>query len=134
MNKTYFSWADIDKAADYIAYQIRLGKTRIDAIYGIPRGGLILGVILSHKLDVPLILDPLKAKNKKLLIVDDISDTGRTLEKLLHDVDFKFTPITATIHYSPKSRFKPDIYYETTWSWIVYPFETSETSKANYKK
>ncbi len=137
MTKIHFTWAHIDKAASYITDVIEEENLQIDTIYGIPRGGLILGVILSHKLDVPLILDPLSAQNKRLLVIDDISDTGTTLKNLdlkLWANHLKYRPIYATIHYKPGSKFKPNIYYSLTNDWIQYAFETEKTSKADYKE
>lgn len=48
-------------------------------IYGIPRGGLILAVALSHHLELPLLLQP----QKRCIIVDDVIETGVTFHNLL---------------------------------------------------
>ncbi len=44
-------------------------------IHGIPRGGLVLAVALSHRLQLPLLAEP----QASCLVVDDVYETGRTL-------------------------------------------------------
>ena len=70
---SYYSWKDFDKNVEYIANQCRF--LEFSGIYGIPRGGLCLAVALSHKLKIKLISEPIKNS----LIVDDIYETGITL-------------------------------------------------------
>ena len=48
---------------------------KFSSIYGVPRGGLCLAVALSHKLNIKITQNPMKNS----LIVDDIFDTGLTL-------------------------------------------------------
>ena len=124
MNKTYFTWQDFDKAVDNLVP--RLQNSAIDCVYGIPRGGLILAVVLSHKLNKPLLTDFFKTFEKamagnKILIVDDISDTGVTLGRL-HSLG----SCTATIHYVTSSTYKPDfwVHEKIQGDWIVYPWES----------
>ena len=72
----YFSWTEFDKSVDYIAKECKTFK--LEGIYGIPRGGLCLAVALSHKLNVKLVTKP----KKNSLIVDDVFETGLTLNNL----------------------------------------------------
>jgi len=44
-------------------------------VYGVPRGGLVLAVGLSHRLQLPLLEQP----RPGCLVVDDVYETGRTL-------------------------------------------------------
>ena len=69
-----FTWKDFDKSVEYIANQCKFYK--FSGIYGIPRGGLCLAVALSHKLKVKLINEPIQNS----LIVDDVFETGQTLD------------------------------------------------------
>ena len=110
----YFSWSDFDLAVLYLAEGLE--GLDFDSIYGIPRGGLVLAVTLSHQLCKPLTLIP----DRRTLVVDDISDSGRTLQRL------KVSPAcTATIHYVPGSAYKPTVWalYKSPGTWIVYPWE-----------
>ena len=70
-----FIWSDLDRAAKLAANKYKT-KT-FSGVYGIPRGGLCLAVKLSHLLNIPLLDLP----QDGCLIVDDIYDSGKTLEK-----------------------------------------------------
>ena len=50
------------------------------AIYGVPRGGLVPAVYLSHRLGIPLVSSPHRLGDT--LVVDDILDTGSTYRRL----------------------------------------------------
>ncbi|GIR04373.1 MAG: hypothetical protein CM15mP15_1120 [Prochlorococcus sp.] len=69
----YFTWSEFDKSVEYIADKCK--NLKFSGIYGVPRGGLCLAVALSHKLKIKLISEP----TKNSLIVDDIYETGITL-------------------------------------------------------
>lgn len=67
-------------------------------------------------------------KGKKILVVDDIVDTGETLVyviKYLKDKGAKIVK-TCVLHYKKKSMYKPSYYGEKTSKWIVYPWEETE--------
>ena len=49
-------------------------------VYGLPRGGLPLAVWISHRAGIPLLLAPCR----NALVVDDIADTGATLDLPIH--------------------------------------------------
>jgi hypoxanthine phosphoribosyltransferase len=51
VKKKYYTWQDVEKAADKIILQMYKDNWRPDYIVGITRGGLPLATILSHKLD-----------------------------------------------------------------------------------
>jgi len=94
---------------------------------GIPRGGYIIAIYLSHYFNLSWMdFDSFRkfreySNIEKTLIVDDITDTGQTLEK------FKEND-TATLYYKPRSIIKPTYYVEEfkNSDWIVYPFEKIE--------
>ena len=70
---SYFTWGEFDKSVEQIANKCRFKE--LSGIYGVPRGGLCLAVALSHKLKINLISEPIKNS----LIVDDVYETGITL-------------------------------------------------------
>jgi hypoxanthine phosphoribosyltransferase len=75
--------------------------------------------MLSHALGIPLIVDSTKITNNTL-IVDDIADTGATLQRY-----GKNTRIT--MYYHKQSTFIPHFWmYEKTDQWIKFPWETEE--------
>ena len=50
------SWADFDRALDSAV--ARLASSSLSGVYGVPRGGLVLAVCLSHRLGIPLLEKP----------------------------------------------------------------------------
>ena len=127
-SKLIASWDDIKTSVEDIVEKIKDMELPIDSIYGIPRGGLIPAVMLSHKLELPLVFDP----TENTLIVDDISDSGITLNKTIT------TPskYTATLHMRKGSSYVPTIYSKLIESekWIVYPWEEFNAKPIqNYK-
>ena len=118
-SKTYLTWGDIEILVHDLCSQIAMSGTQIEHIYGLPRGGLIPAVMVSHKLGIPMTQD-LNLPN--ILIVDDICDSGETFKKLYQqypNVEFAclhFKPHTSTFHPTFLTKFHSD-------DWIVYPWE-----------
>lgn len=121
------SWSQFETACKQIAKQV---PPDITDIYGIPRGGLVLAVRLSHLLNKPLIFD-IGEISQNTLVCDDIADTGKRIQKLIAEcakLDLEGTGNwnfkIATLVYHPKSKIKPDIYvYEKGDQWCVFPWE-----------
>ena len=120
----YFTWSEFDKSVEYIANQCKSSK--LSGIYGVPRGGLCLAVALSHKLNIKLIKKPLKNS----LIVDDVFETGLTLNN--------FKNIKGANFFVLFSKKKPiwwnavNLTYKNEW--IVFPWENKENHLYEEKK
>lgn len=116
--KNYINWQYIEEAIENIAKQIE-GKN-ISFISGLPRGGLIPAVMLSHKTGIPLLNDDSVYKIGEVLIVDEINDSGKTLSGYVG-----LGHPTATIHTKLSSVIQPTFYYEVVADdiWQVYPWE-----------
>jgi len=74
--------------------------------------------------------------NKKVLIVDEVADTGKSLKLVKEHViaqGAKEVKI-ATIYYKPWSVITPDYYEKETQKWIVFPWEIKETVRKIVKK
>ena len=118
---SYFTWGEFDECVEHIANKCKL--LEFSGIYGVPRGGLCLAVALSHKLKINLLSEPIKNS----LIVDDVYETGITLntykdiEGAMFFVLFsKIKPIWwNTVHISEKSE------------WIVFPWENADNLKSD---
>ena len=109
------SWGEFGKLVEFLIVKIKNENIVYDGIYGVPRGGLPLSVILSHHLDLPLLVHP----TEKSLVVDDISDIGITLSIIKHRS-------IATIFSTPWTSVVPDFYMrmkEYKNCWIVFPWE-----------
>ena len=122
--KEFITWNVIDEAVTDIAFNIKNTNKDFKGVYGIPRGGLILAVMLSHKLDIPLIMSE-DDLDENSIIIDDIADTGKTL------LDFvKYESYVVTIHEHEQSLIKPDYsVIEKGDKWIVYPWETEDSEE-----
>ena len=117
----YFTWGQFDNAVEDIASKCRF--LEFSGIYGVPRGGLCLAVALSHKLKINLISEP----KKNSLIVDDVYETGITLNN--------FKDIEGATFFVLFSKIKP-IWWNTVFvskksQWIVFPWENTLNSKSD---
>ncbi|MEM3447763.1 MAG: phosphoribosyltransferase [Nitrososphaerota archaeon] len=145
------TWEDIMNHVESLAEKIKESYA-FDAIIGILRGGLfvanllsdILGIDEVHPLGIRSYTDiehrgevkiyhwpslPLMT-GKKLLIVDDVSDEGKTLraavEKVVKPLG-ALTIKTAVLHVKPWTSFMPDYHVVTTSCWILYPWSRYES-------
>ena len=127
--KKKLSFSEYGRKLSLLYLKIREEVKKIDLIYGIPRGGLPIATYLSHHLETGLItdLDRVKEyiKSKRILIVDDISDTGNTFNNFPKEILTNNNCVTATIFYKPHSMYKPNYYVDEVNNnlWIVFPYE-----------
>jgi hypoxanthine phosphoribosyltransferase len=123
MNKIYLTWSDIDELVNELANQIKSSQLP-QCITGLPRGGLIPAVILSHKLNIPFIsIQNIELIPKPyVLIVDDIADSGETLSQYT-------SWNTAVLHYKLQSEHIPTYYVEIVPDdvWLCYPWERDDS-------
>jgi hypoxanthine phosphoribosyltransferase len=125
--KVFYNWEDIDGRVNDLCQ--RLKHESFEAVYGVPRGGLIVAVLVSHKLGIPLITSLRDMYGKKFLVVDDIADTGRTLEKLKR-LEVCSGATFATLDYHKQSSVVPDYWIsEKGDKWIVYPWEREDSKE-----
>ncbi|MFN4133226.1 MAG: phosphoribosyltransferase [Candidatus Hadarchaeales archaeon] len=152
------SWEEIYLMCIELAEKIKSAGFDPDIIVAISRGGWVPGRIFSdllgnpniatikveHYLDIyktlpsPQITQPLPidVREKKILLVDDIADSGRSL-KLVREHLFqqgaKDVKICA-LYYKPWSIVTPDFYGRSTDAWIWFPHEVFETMKKVYSR
>ena len=120
----YLSWSEFDKSVEHIANECNF--LDFSGIYGVPRGGLCLAVALSHRLKINLISEP----KKNSLIVDDIYETGNTLNT--------FKNIEGATFFVLFSKIKPTwwntVFISKKSQWIVFPWENTLNSKSDRKE
>jgi hypoxanthine phosphoribosyltransferase len=149
----YVSWEEIEELSAKVARLVLKSGFNVDVIVGIMRGGIIPARIIADQLGVdrievlevklyrgvgvrgekPYVIRPVvgELKGLNVLIVDDISDSGLTLESALNFVSL-YAPRgirTATLFIKPWTRLVPDYYAETTDKWVVFPWEKKETER-----
>ncbi len=150
MEFEHLDWDEIQRLSEEVAEMIRRSGFEPDVIVAISRGGFPPARIISDVLDVralasvsivyyesvgekreePVIIHPLNAdvRGKKVLIVDDVADSGHSLSLARRHVLEKGASEVriATLHYKPWSILRPDYYVRETERWIVYPWEKWE--------
>ena len=133
------------------AQKIRKKGYNFDFAIGIARGGLISTRILCDLLEIPEFtiiqieyyigiaetkIQPIikqglsiPIRDKKILLIDDISDSGKSLTVALNHLkthnpkEIK----TATLYFKPGTLMVPDFFENQTNSWVVFPWEIKET-------
>ena len=117
------TWEEVENAVNFFEYKYNTEQLDCELILGIPRGGLVLATMLAYRLDLPLHIAGEPISDSKILVVDDIADTGKTLKTVLKNLSHS---IVLTMHYHQQSTIEPYAWlYEKKDEWIVYPWEGS---------
>ena len=111
-----FKWSDLDAAVKIVA--ARYKDKKFSGVYGIPRGGLCLAVKLSHHLNLPLLFEPVEG----CLVVDDIYDSGKTLEKFKN---IKNASYFVLISKKDPTWFDSFLTMNNNNEWIIFAWEDS---------
>lgn len=152
MNYYNVNWDMINYATTIILNKLK--DFNIDLIVPIARGGLVPGTMIAYKAGIkniyPLHLcsytDDNQQENirfvtkpdleylvsnfmrKNILVFDDLSDTGNTLNYVLKFFDYNLNAAnvkTATLYIKPHTGYIPDIYVSefSNDTWVVFPWE-----------
>jgi uncharacterized protein len=168
IKKHYYSWQDVERACTKIALQMYADNWRPDYIVGITRGGNIPATILSNMLDIRC--EALKVSLRdnsehgsesnlwmaedafgyekepmKILIVDDINDTGATFNWIKKDWasgclpddpkwntvwgnNVRFATITENLNsnFSEVNYAWHEVNKAEDATWLVYPWECAQ--------
>jgi uncharacterized protein len=154
VSKKYVEWPEIDDICQTIILRIERLNFQPEIILTPLKGGVIPATIIANKLNVPnlitvvakrtvdnsiearrvkVILDRLPEKkeieNRRILIIDEIADSGETLEKVYSMIArLKPKAILTAVLFTNSRRFnmknrKPDISIKETNKWVVFPWE-----------
>jgi len=149
-DREVLTWAGFGEAGRELAQQVADDGYRPDLILTIARGGLLpagaLGYALDVKnlvvvnvefytgvdqrLDVPVFLPPVPAAvhlaGFKVLVVDDVADTGETL-RLVRDfcADHVAEARTAVLYEKPRSAVRCEYVWRRTDRWIDFPWSST---------
>ena len=128
-DKKFYSWEWLDKTVMELGEQILSSNQEIKYITGVPRGGLIPSVMLSHYMNKQYksysdAMELTTSERQKVLVIDDISDSGETL---LTAEKFGFVTATLTVRHS--TIFFPDYYIHNIEDerWLVFPWEREDS-------
>ena len=152
------TWNQIHAMLVSQAEKIRCSGFKPDVIVGVTRGGWVPARVLSDLVEVsnlaavgvefylgvaetrnePVLTQGVSAdvKGKKVLLVDDVADTGKSLQLAReHVLQQGATEIRiATVYRKPWSVIKPDYYETETRCWVVFPWEPKETIRKIVEK
>lgn len=146
------SWERFHLLARRLAFAISGAAYRPDLIVAIGRGGYLPARLVADYLDVYDLSDvrvvhyrgmhrqrqagiryplPAAVTGKRVLLVDDVNDTGDSLQAALRHLHERGVPAalrTAVLHHKSVSAFEPDFYAEEVreWRWIIYPWALME--------
>lgn len=104
---------DIYEAIEELGAYVEEKKLKFDGVYHVPRGGVVLAVYISHRLDIPILAAP----HKNSLVVDDVADSGRAL------FPYAGKYFTYTMFHKPQSAVLPDKHWRETNRHVVFPWE-----------
>ena len=151
-------WNQIYEMLLNLAEKIRKNNFKPDIIVGVSRGGWPPARVMSDLLNNPNLANvrtefylgvaetkgeptltqpvSMKVAGKKVLVVDEVADTGKSLKLVKeHIIEKGATEVKiATVYYKPWSIVKPDYYERETSCWIVFPWEIKETVRKLVKK
>jgi uncharacterized protein len=148
-DREVMSWEHLGEAARHLAQAVIDSGYQPDIVLAIARGGLLPGGAVAYalgvknscamnvefytdvdqRLEVPLILPPapelIDLTDSKMLIVDDVADTGRTLEVVTEFCAGKVAEVrTAVLYEKPHSVVKCDYRWRETDRWIDFPWSS----------
>lgn len=163
MKKETLTWTDIEDYAETILVKIKLDNWFPNLIVGLTRGGLLPAKMLSHALDVEMsaldvslrdakVISPtttwipelVSSQNYKILIVDDINDTGATFSWIRNDWastlhlsadqwpadNIKFSALIHNVSSSePTDYYGRSINKEADPVWINFPYEVWQKNR-----
>jgi hypoxanthine phosphoribosyltransferase len=146
------SWNTVYRLAERLSYAILESGFRPEVIVAVARGGYVPARILCDFLDL-YVLTSIRVvhytsgarkrsearvtdsictdiRNRRLLIVDDVSDTGDTYEAAIaHLEGFQPKEIrTAVLLHKTTAKYQPDFIARKVvkWRWMIYPWAVIE--------
>ncbi|GLY18496.1 phosphoribosyltransferase [Kineosporia sp. NBRC 101677] len=149
-DREILTWDLFGEASREVAQSIADSGFRPDMVIAVARGGLLpagsisyaLGVKAAGTLNVefysdveetlpdPVLLEPLldtaAIVGKRLLVVDDVADSGRTLDLVLellrnhHPDEVR----SAVLYTKPRTIVQPDYFWRETDLWINFPWSS----------
>lgn len=146
------SWSEVQQLCLRLAAMIWDSNYQPDIVVAIARGGFVPARLLCDYLDImaltsikiehylagstkqeqAIIRYPLctPIKNQRVLLVDDVNDSGDTLDVALqHLLSFQPREVrTAVMHHKTSTHFKVDYLAKTVikWRWLIYPWAVVE--------
>ena len=141
------TWERFGTATRELAAEVVRDGFRPDIVLAIARGGLTVAGALAYalgvkncfamnvefytdvdeRLDVPVVLPPsldlVDIRGLQVLIADDVTDTGRTLELVRKEItEHVAAARCAVLYQKPRSVITPEYVWARTERWIDFPW------------
>ena len=145
------TWERFGVATRDLATEIANDGFQPDIVLAIARGGLTVAGALAYalsvkncfamnvefytsvdeRLDVPVVLPPmldlLDIRGMRVLIADDVADTGKTLELVRKEISEHVAEArTAVLYHKPRSIITPEYVWAHTERWINFPWSCQD--------
>jgi hypoxanthine phosphoribosyltransferase len=145
------SWDELGVGSKSLAEQVVADGFRPDFILGISRGGLLVAGALAYalgikntftmsvefytgideRLELPMILPPIPdlvdLQEERVLIADDVADTGQTLVLVKEFLQGKVADVKIAVLYEkPRSIVRSEYVWARTDKWIVFPWSADD--------
>lgn len=157
MSHLHVSWDEYHRLIESLAIEVRDSTWEFDVVLGLARGGLRVADVLSRLFDKPMavlaassyregggtVQGVLKISSSialiesqlgpRVLVVDDLADTGKTLAAVVAHLQAEYPAIaelrTAVLWTKSHSVFRPDFTAVELQGnpWIHQPFERYDT-------
>ncbi len=146
------NYNDFQKAIACLVSQVRNSKIEFDYVVGISRGGLVPGVVISHRLQIPFravewsLRDSHKKyippdivvdawEGSKILFIDDIVDSGETFITIRNKFgeSFKNVKIACVVYNKAQDLVTPDFWFRqidrnVDKEWVNFWWEKNEST------
>ncbi len=145
------TWDELGSASRELAQRVHDDGYRPDMVLAIARGGLLVAGALGYalgvkntftmnvefytgvdeRLEVPMILPPvpdlIDVSDYRVLVADDVADTGETLALVKEFCAGKVAEVRAAVLYEkPRSRVRCEYVWRRTDRWITFPWSADE--------
>ena len=151
IEREVMSWTDLGLGGRELAQAVYYDGYCPDMVLGIARGGLLVAGAIGYalgvkntftmnvefytgvdeRLDVPMILPPVPDlvdfADFKVLVADDVADTGATLKLVQEFCAGKVAEVRCAVLYEkPRSTVKCEYVWRRTDRWITFPWSAEE--------
>jgi hypoxanthine phosphoribosyltransferase len=149
VEREVLTWEVFGTATRELAQQIADSGFEPDIVLAVARGGLtVAGAVayalgvkncfamnvefytgVDERLDVPVMLPPtldlMDIRGSKVLVADDVADTGKTLELVRSVIAEHVSEARSVVLYQkPQSVMDADYVWKSTEAWINFPWST----------
>ena len=140
-------WLEFGDASRDLAHEVLHSGFEPEVVVAIARGGLLLAGSIAYalgvkscgalnvefytgvgeRLDAPVVLPPMLDEQslvgKRVLLVDDVSDSGRTLDMVMQLLKASGADVRSIVLYTkPGTVHEPDYTWRRTPLWITFPW------------